>query len=48
VAMASVTSQCTTLTYDKNGNRLSQTVAPMTSTTTTWGAATYGCFVWKQ
>jgi hypothetical protein len=47
VAMASAATQCIALTYDKNGNRLVQTVTSMATTTTIWGAAPYGCFVWK-
>ena len=44
---ASTSSLCITITYDKNGNRVSQTVANMTTATTVWGSGTYGCFVWK-
>jgi hypothetical protein len=47
VAMASATSLCITITYDKNGNRISQTVGNVTTNTTIWGSGTYGCFVWK-
>jgi hypothetical protein len=46
-AMASVNSLCITITYDKNGNRLSQSVANVTTSTTVWGSGTYGCFAWK-
>lgn len=47
VAMAGANSQCIAITYDKNGNRISQTVGNVTTTTTIWGSATYGCFIWK-
>jgi hypothetical protein len=47
VAMASPSSLCININYDKNGNRVSQTVGNVTTSTTIWGAATYGCFVWK-
>lgn len=47
VAMASASSLCITITYDKNGNRISQTVGNVTTNTTIWGSGTYGCFVWK-
>ncbi len=44
--MASATAQCTTLTYDKNGNRLSQTVTSIAASPVAWGGGMYGCFVW--
>lgn len=47
VAIASTNSQCITLIYDKNGNRVSQTVGNIAMSTTAWGSGTYGCFVWK-
>jgi len=47
VAMASASSLCISITYDKNGNRVSQTVGNVTTSTTIWGSGTYGCFVWK-
>ena len=47
LAMASTTSQCISLTYDRNGNRLSQTVSLMIGTTTYWNSGVYGCFVWN-
>lgn len=47
VAMASASSLCISITYDKNGNRVSQTVGNVTTNTTIWGSGTYGCFVWK-
>lgn len=46
-AMSSTNSLCITITYDKNGNRLSQTVGNVATSTTVWGSGTYGCFVWK-
>lgn len=48
LAMAGANSVCVAMTYDQNGNRLSQTVTPVTTTATNWGEAAYGCFVWKQ
>lgn len=48
IAMSATNMLCVSTIYDENGNRLSQTVTSVTTTTTTWGAASYGCFVWKQ
>lgn len=48
VAMSVTSMLCVSMTYDQNGNRLSQTVSAVTTSTTNWGAGTYGCFVWKQ
>lgn len=47
-SLVSTTSQCVRIVYDKNGNRITQTVLPINSAPTIWGTATYGCFVWKQ
>lgn len=48
LAMSSANTRCVSITFDKNGNRQSQTVSSVTSTATIWGAASYGCFVWTQ
>ncbi len=47
-AVSSVNSHCIHITYDKNGNRIAQTDAPVTATPTTWGSGTYGCFTWSE
>jgi hypothetical protein len=47
LAMASTASLCISITYDKNGNRVLQTVGNVTTSATVWGSATYGCFVWN-
>lgn len=41
-------SVCTTIIYDKNGNRVSVAVATLGGAGTAWGSGTYGCFVWGQ
>lgn len=46
MATANATTQCVTLTYDQNGNRLLQTVTSMATSSVTWGSGVYGCFVW--
>lgn len=48
IAMSATNMLCIKITYDENGNRLSQTASSVTLTETVWGTATYGCFVWKQ
>jgi hypothetical protein len=48
VAVSAIDMRCISMTYDENGNRKLQTVAPVVTTTTTWGTAAYGCFAWKQ
>jgi hypothetical protein len=47
VSTAGASSLCITISYDKNGNRILQTVGNVTPGTTIWGSGTYGCFVWK-
>lgn len=47
-AMSSATKACVYVTYDKNGNRLTQSAATVTTAQTTWGSGTYGCFDWKS
>ena len=42
-----VDSRCVVFTYDKNGNRITQTTSTPPATTT-WGSARYGCFAWHQ
>lgn len=39
---------CLAFAYDRNGNRISQTVKPLHSGATVWGTGTFGCFVWAQ
>lgn len=39
---------CLAFAYDRNGNRISQTVKPLSSGATVWGTGTFGCFVWAQ
>jgi hypothetical protein len=46
-AISSATKVCVYVTYDKNGNRLTQNVGSVTTNQTLWGAGTYGCFDWK-
>lgn len=41
-------SVCVTYTYDKNGNRTAQVVSTIGSSSTQWGAGTFGCFVWSS
>ena len=41
-------SLCVSYTYDQNGNRTLQTAATISSSSTVWGAGTYGCFMWSQ
>jgi len=41
-------SPCLLLSYDKNGNRTSQTINNSTSGSAAWGAGTFGCFVWDE
>ena len=48
MATADATTQCVTLNYDQNGNRLSQTVSSMAPNPVTWGSGVYGCFVWAS
>lgn len=48
IAMSVTNMLCISMTYDENGNRLSQIVRSVTITPTTWGASAYGCFIWKQ
>lgn len=36
---------CFTYTYDRNGNRLSQSSVNY-SATATWGSSVYGCSIW--
>lgn len=43
-----VASPCLLLSYDKNGNRTSQSVNTSTSGSAAWGAGTFGCFVWGE
>ena len=47
VSTGGASSLCISITYDKNGNRILQTVGNVTTGTTIWGSGTYGCFVWK-
>lgn len=47
-AMLSANNHCIHITYDKNGNRLTQAGVPVTTTPTTWGSGTYGCFTWSE
>lgn len=47
-ATSSINKHCVYLTYDKNGNRLSQADVPVKTTPTTWGSGTYGCFTWSE
>ncbi len=44
----SLASPCLLLSYDKNGNRTSQTINTSTSGSAAWGAGTFGCFVWDE
>ena len=37
---------CLSFTYDKNGNRLTQTTAGLNAQAV-WGSSTYPCFVWS-
>jgi len=37
---------CLSFTYDKNGNRLTQTTAGVNAQAV-WGSSTYPCFVWS-
>jgi hypothetical protein len=46
LAMSAANMRCVSITFDKNGNRLSQVDTSVTTTPTQWGAGTYGCFVW--
>jgi hypothetical protein len=39
--------QCLTYSYDKNGNRQTES-ALIFGTAPVWGAAPYGCFTWTQ
>jgi arginine repressor len=48
LAMAGANNLCVAITYDQNGNRLTQTVTSTTINATVWGAGTYGCFLWNQ
>jgi hypothetical protein len=47
-AMTSANKHCIHIAYDKNGNRLTQAGVPVTTTPTTWGSGTYGCFTWSE
>ena len=39
---------CYSITYDKNGNRISQTSAGIASSQLTWGSSAYGCSLWQS
>jgi hypothetical protein len=41
-------SLCVTFIYDKNGNRIAQTVNTAPSGSVTWGSVRYGCFAWSN
>lgn len=41
-------SVCTAFFYDLNGNRTSVAFSTIGAVTTSWGAGTFGCFVWGQ
>ena len=38
---------CINYTYDRNGNRLTQTSAPVQTQQPVWGSIKYACFVWS-
>jgi uncharacterized protein (DUF2252 family) len=38
---------CISYTYDRNGNRLTQTSAPVETQQPVWGSSKYACFVWS-
>jgi hypothetical protein len=39
-------SSCVLMTYDTNGNRMTQAVTTISSTGAVWGATSFGCFIW--
>jgi hypothetical protein len=45
-ASVSLSSSCLRVTYDQNGNRLTRSTAMIVTSTSSWGAATYGCNTW--
>mgnify|MGYP003119333055 CR=1 FL=1 len=47
-AMSSANRHCISITYDKNGNRITQADVLVTTTPTIWGSRTYGCFTWSE
>lgn len=46
--LASSAGSCLALAYDRNGNRVSQTVGGPAPGAALWGSATFGCFDWDQ
>lgn len=46
--LASSAGSCLTLSYDKNGNRVSQSVGGPAPGAALWGARNFGCFDWGQ
>jgi len=47
-AVMASASRCVFFTYDKNGNRLTQTTLSPPSSLPTWGSSSYGCFAWQN
>lgn len=47
VVLLGAGSSCVFLTYDANGNRQAQTITTISTTGATWGASSFGCFIWK-
>lgn len=42
------TGNCYLMTYDKNGNRISQNTTSINSSALTWGSSAFGCSIWSN